>query len=209
MYCKRLSECGRMKACSLCNCFVLLLYFQYTQHLLQVYPHAHELHLVCQSLGREEYVHTYQAIVRCIWLVGMRSLWIRDASALPFQKHHHTAFGAIRWKDNGLLKHRHRIDVHRVGDKQRYHNLLFQPIYCQDKTSTVISAKDSNIEDLKSAVSVSINTTDTRNLRELVAFTEIDAPASIIWEALTSYDSLHDFIPGTLEYDERLVDHER
>ena len=36
----------------------------------------------------------------------------------------------------------------------------------------------------------------SRNLRELTAVTRINAPAESVWDTLTSYETLHEFIPG-------------
>ena len=53
-----------------------------------------------------------------------------------------------------------------------------------------------SIESLSEAVTVSVTSLPSRNLRELRATTRIDAPARLVWDTLTSYETLHEFIPG-------------
>ena len=43
---------------------------------------------------------------------------------------------------------------------------------------------------------MSVTSLPSRNLRELRATTRIDAPARLVWDTLTSYETLHEFIPG-------------
>ena len=49
---------------------------------------------------------------------------------------------------------------------------------------------------LSESVSVSVASLPSRNLRELKASTRINAPAGLVWDTLTSYETLHEFIPG-------------
>jgi len=51
-------------------------------------------------------------------------------------------------------------------------------------------------ENLPDEVSVSVASLPSRNLRELTAVTRINAPAESVWDTLTSYETLHEFIPG-------------
>ena len=49
------------------------------------------------------------------------------------------------------------------------------------------------------SVSVSVVSLQTsRNLRELTASTYIDAPIESVWDTLTSYETLNEFIPGMI-----------
>lgn len=49
---------------------------------------------------------------------------------------------------------------------------------------------------LSESVNISVSSLPSRNLRELRASTRIDAPAELVWDTLTSYETLHEFIPG-------------
>ncbi|QDZ17699.1 polyketide cyclase domain-containing protein [Chloropicon primus] len=52
------------------------------------------------------------------------------------------------------------------------------------------------VGDFPESVTVSVTSLPSRNLRELVASTHINAPANMVWDTLTSYETLHEFIPG-------------
>ncbi len=64
------------------------------------------------------------------------------------------------------------------------------------KRAFPLQAAALSVADLAELVSVSVTSLPSRNLRELTASTVIDAPASSVWQTLTSYETLHEFIPG-------------